>query len=504
MEPGVEESSNATAPTDWPRDEADACTAGDHVWLRRIADESPVGIFRADANGRFIYVNARWCELTGRSAMEALESAWDHVIHPGDAGRVRDEWIAMMREGRPLSSECRFVRPDGSVVWVLARVMTERNDAGGTLGSMGMAADITELRKVREELQHARAQLEERAHERAMQLGHMAMIVSASDDAILSCDRDGRVVSWNKGAERIFGYTAAEMMGKSPLILSPAERLEESRALTERVRAGEDVSQFETLRVSRTGEKIDVSISIHALRDAAGLAVGTSAIICDIRERRKAERRLRQLSWRLLRTQDLERRRVARELHDSTAQTVAALAMNLSLLNRKDMTLPEKKRAALLADSAALADQAVGELRTQSYLLHPPLLDERGLDAALRWFVEGFTARSGIWVELELDPGIARLHEELEMTIFRVVQEGLANVHRHAKSPTARIRLVRDEGWIVLEIRDSGCGIRGRDVESPGVGVAGMRERLLQIGGTLHIESNNDGTALTARLPGNL
>jgi signal transduction histidine kinase len=133
--------------------------------------------------------------------------------------------------------------------------------------------------------------------------------------------------------------------------------------------------------------------------------------------------------------------------------------------------------------------------------LHPPLLDERGLLAALRWFVEGFAARSGIEVDLAIAPEIGRLPEQVELTIFRIVQESLSNVHRHAKSATARIRLDRADGWITLEVRDAGCGLLRDAGELVGVGIAGMRERLAPLGGALTIESNPSGTAVMARIP---
>jgi PAS domain S-box-containing protein len=329
----------------------------------------------------------------------------------------------------------------------------------------------------------------------------MAKIVAASADAIVSSDLSGGIVSWNQAAETIFGYTAEEMIGKTSFVITPPERLEEARMIKEHARRGERVDHLETFRVARSGELIEVAMSVFPLRDAAGVVSGTSAVMRDIREQKKAERRLRQISGRLLTVQDEERRRLALELHDSTAQSLAALSINLSLLHQDDGSAPPAKRATWVADSLALAEGIARELRTHAYLLHPPLLDERGLPAALRWFVEGFAARSGIDVELAIAPEIARLPEPVEMTIFRVVQESLSNVHRHAKSATARIRLARAGGWITVEICDDGCGMARDLSESVGVGIAGMRERLAHLGGVLTMESSPSGTAVKARIP---
>ena len=473
----------------------------DYEWLRCLARISPVGIYRADADGNCKYVNARWCELAGYPQEAALGVGWERVIHPEDRARVHEEWGRMAALGVPFRSEYRYLQPGGRVVWIFGEVMEERAADGRLTGYVGTATDITELRGMRAELECSHAELEERVRERTRQIARMAMIVEASDDAIVSADFAGNVVSWNPAAEAIFGYTAEEMIGQSSLLVTPANLIEEAGMLKARARDGETVRQFETVRVARSGELIEVALSLFPLRDAAGKVAGTSAIVRDIRERKKAKRSLRLLSWRLLRTQDEERRRLARELHDSTAQTVAALAMNLSLLTQSGAAMGEEKRAALLADSLALAGDTVRELRTQSYLLHPPLLDERGLNAALRWFVQGFTERSGIAVEIGIDAEFPRLHEQLEMTIFRVIQESLSNVRRHAKSATAAVRVAIADGWVTLEIRDRGCGIRRDDGDGMGVGIAGMRERLLQIGGSLTVAPNDPGTAVIARLP---
>jgi PAS domain S-box-containing protein len=388
------------------------------------------------------------------------------------------------------------------VVWTLGQAAEEHDAAGTLLGYVGVITDVTAEHRAQEALRHANSELELRVHERTAELQQMALIVENSDDAIISADYEGIIRSWNPAAETMFGYSAEEMIGReSTAILTPAERLDESRELKRRVRAGETISHHETVRVSRTGELIEVAISLNPLRGAAGQIYGTFAVVRDITERKKAERSLQQLSGRLLRLQDEERRRVARELHDSTSQTLAGLSLNLAVLNRGFDTMPAPRRAEILADSLGLAESAARDLRTHAYLLHPPLLDERGLAAAVRWFVEGFSARSNIAVQLKISPRFPRLAEQIETTIFRVVQESLTNVHRHAQSATATIRLAARGGWITLEIRDRGRGLPAESQEELGVGIAGMKERLRQLRGTLTIQSSRRGTVVRARLP---
>jgi len=224
-------------------------------------------------------------------------------------------------------------------------------------------------------------------------------------------------------------------------------------------------------------------------------------------ELRAAEAGLRLLSGRLMQLQDEERRRISRELHDSSGQALAALSMSLSMLEREaDKLTPRAGKN--LSDATRLVRELSQEVRTMSHLLHPPLLDEAGLESALRWFVEGFAERSGIQVELELAPQLGRFSKEMEISIFRIVQESLANVHRHAGSKTAQVRVGRDAEKVTLEICDQGRGLPADGHEEasfelavPGVGIQGMRERVRQLGGRFEIESSAGGTVVRAAIP---
>jgi signal transduction histidine kinase len=204
--------------------------------------------------------------------------------------------------------------------------------------------------------------------------------------------------------------------------------------------------------------------------------------------------------------QDEERRRIARELHDSAGQILAALSMNLVPLEAKLKTT-QGDLAKPVTASIQLVDELSQDLRTISHLLHPPLLDEAGLASALQWFVEGFAERSRIPVDLKLAPDLGRLAPDLETTIFRVVQECLTNIHRHSGSPTAGITIRREGGNIRVEIRDWGKGMSlpFRTASSgsirTGVGIQGMKERVRQLRGGFEMQSGSSGTLVTVRLP---
>jgi signal transduction histidine kinase len=218
-----------------------------------------------------------------------------------------------------------------------------------------------------------------------------------------------------------------------------------------------------------------------------------------------ANQTLRRLSARLLQLQDEERRRIARELHDSVGQMLAALSMNLAGV-RADIDLLTKTTA-VLTDSEDLVREMSKEVRTISHLLHPPLLDEAGLASALRWYVDGFAQRSKIEVDLDCPNDFGRLPRIVETAAFRLVQECLTNIHRHSGSPTAKIRLRHSDHEVSVEVEDKGKGIPADKLEEmasvgiPGVGITGMRERVRQLGGTLDIGSSGSGTTVRARLP---
>jgi signal transduction histidine kinase len=223
-------------------------------------------------------------------------------------------------------------------------------------------------------------------------------------------------------------------------------------------------------------------------------------------ELKAANEGLRELSGRILQLQDDERRRIARELHDTVGQLLAAISMNMAVVETELPSLsPEGKKAFL--ENRSFVQQILQGIRTISHLLHPPLLDESGLPSALRWYVEEFSQRSGIQVSLEFSPGFHRFTPELETAVFRIVQECLGNIHRHSQSPTAGIRVTAGRDGLSLEVQDAGRGIPAEKQQQiklgirTGVGLRGMRERVAQMGGTFKIDSDSSGTTVLATFP---
>jgi PAS domain S-box-containing protein len=500
----------------------------------------------------------------------------------------------------------------------------------------------------------------------------LAGIVGSSDDAIVSENLDGRITSWNTGAEHTFGYKAHEAIGQHITLIIPPDRWDEETDILRRIANGERVNHFETVRTRKDGALLNISATISPVRDAAGRVIGASKVARDVTERRRVERaiaeqarlldlsfdaifvrdaedritywnngasrlygfsreealarvshdllhtefpdrleriieqlqrdgrwsgelthkckdgtsvvvasrwaldrsnrgnqnviletnsditrqkqsekvlreseerfrtlaealdaqvqlrtqeleernwevleqseQLRELSNRLLQTQDDERRHIARELHDSAGQLISVLAMSLASVDQNVAQDPKlakalnPKLAKALKDSQDLLQQLNSEIRTMSYLLHPPLLDASGLPGAIRWYTQGVTERSGLQIDLNITQNFGRLPGEIELALFRIMQEGLTNVHRHSGSKKATIRIAREADGVSLEIEDEGRGISPERLariqrQGSGVGITGIRERIRHFGGLMNIQSCESGTRISVMIP---
>jgi PAS domain S-box-containing protein len=531
------------------------------------------------------------------------------------------------------------------------------------------------LARVQSHLTMARIRQEHGEHERKLRINSelLAAIVASSDDVIVSKSLDGIITSWNHSAERIFGYTAKEAVGQSIMLIIPHDRRDEETEILARLRRGQRVEHFETVRVRKDGSPVNVSLTISPIKDSTGRVVGASKVARDITEQKQAQERERQISaavlaatakfravfeqttqfagimsndgilieanrlcldacgyraeevlghpfwetgwWRnfpesrdkiraatplaakgipyreilhyswadgterlldfalypilddraqvlclhptgvditeikrveenyrkltgtleaevhartlelenrnldvlrqsdllrifsqrLLQAQDEERRHIARDLHDSAGQTLTVLGMNLAQLIQK----AGRKSPELAVEAEKIHEivqQLHREIRTTSYLLHPPLLDEIGLSSALNWYVQGLVERSTLQIALDIPEDFGRLPHAMELAIFRLVQECLTNIHRHSGSSTASIRIARHTDGITVDVQDQGKGIAPEKLAElqsggSGVGIRGMRERLSPFGGKLTIHSDSSGTQISVTIP---
>ena len=740
-----------------------------------------VGVAHVKPDGRWLRVNKKLCEIVGYTEAELMQLTFQEITHPEDLPADLAETEKLLNGSLDMFAiKKRYIRKDGSPVWVNLTSSAARDAGGKVKHFISVVEDIHERR----ELDVAQARL--------------AAIVESSDDAIISKDLDGVILSWNVGAMRIFEYTAEEAVGRSITIIIPSERQYEEAQILQRLRKGERIDHFETVRVTKSGKKIDVSLTISPVRNSKGQVIGVSKIARDITARKQVEKELREseerfrailettpecvklvaqdgtllhmnapglkmvgadcaelvigqcvydliapedrdryrafnekicagekgtlefaimaldgkrrqmethaaplpnpdgtlvhlavtrdvtarkqteererqitaeaiaatakfravfeqttvfagitskdgvimeanrlcldacgyraedvigkplweagwwqnfvesrdkiraaaplaaqgipyremlhyswadgterlvdfalypilddkgevlylhptgvditdikraeenyrdlakrldaevqartkeledrnadvlrqseqvrkLSLRLMITQDEERRHIARDLHDSAGQTLTVLGFNLAqLIHDAERIAPSLAKEGKQIQE--VVQQLHREIRTTSYLLHPPLLDETGLPSALSWYVQGLGERSGLAIDLSVEEGFERLPADMELAIFRLVQESLTNVHRHSESKTARIRIAREGENVCVEVSDQGHGIpphRMAEIQSnsSGLGLRGLRERLRHFGGGMNIKSNGSGTRVLAKIP---
>ena len=365
-------------------------------------------------------------------------------------------------------------------------------------------------------------------------------ILEISPAGVISTSEDQHITLFNQSAEKIFGYRADDVLGQPLDILIPehfrkthrqhflsfAQSPEKSLLLSaHRLVFGrrKDDSEFPMAaalsKLELDGEKIftvlctDMTRQVHAeeellrihdelesrvLARTAALQKAYNILESEIAERKSAEKEVLQLSGKVMRVQDEERRHLARELHDGTAQNLVALTLNLNRLREVVCHNPEE--ITQLEECVRMVEQCSNELRSISYLLHPPMLEELGLSRALRGYAEGFAKRSDIAVTVVCPEDLGPLDFEVQLTIFRIVQESLSNILKHSQSPTATIALSSKGGNLRLEVTDQGRGIP-KDREQAGVGLAGMRERIRLLQGSLTIKTGNSGTSIIAVLP---
>jgi PAS domain S-box-containing protein len=616
--------------------------------LAAIVDSSDDIIISKNLEGIITSWNKSAARVFGYPAQQAIGKPLTLII-PRDRQQEEIEILDRIRRGERIDHfDTVRQRKDGSLVDVSVTISPVKDSSGRIIGASKVAREITERKR----------------WERNAAL--LAAIVDSSDDVIISKNLDGIITSWNRGAERTFGFRESEAVGKHITLIVPPDRLEEENDILRRLRRGERVDHFETLRQRKDGVLLDMSLTISPVRDAGGRIVGASKVARDITLQKRADQVLREseakfravfeqttqfagimtkegvlveanklslevcgynagdvlgkffwetpwwrnfqesqekiraaiptvaagtpyreilrysfadgterivhfvlypivdekgtviflhptgvditdqkrteenyrrlaetlnaevrartkeleeknadilrqseqvrdLSQHLMKMQDAERRHIARELHDSAGQTLAVLGMSLgALIHKAEAVAPELVKDGERIEE--LAQQLHREIRTTSYLLHPPLLDENGLTSALSWYVQGLSERSGLSIALEIREDFGRLPADMELAIFRMVQEGLTNIHRHSGSKSAAILIARQHDRVRIEIEDRGKGMsaeRLAEIQSggSGVGIRGMRERVRQFQGKMEIESHGPGTHIIVSLP---
>jgi PAS domain S-box-containing protein len=475
--------------TGWKRAQAEASRSAELARHMIDSNLAAVAVVKSDtitdANDAFLY-------LTGcaREDVLSLKLKWTDTVPPEYRAQSSQAMEEMLRIGVNPPFEMEYCHQNGRRVPVL---IGSAIIARQPLEWICFILDLTNLKRSQKELRRIEAKYRR--------------FVETAADGILEVDTEGRVVFANARMADLFGYSVAELVGESLFQLTDQEHVAVLRTQLDDRRRGQ-CGQYELKCRRKDGTAVWGGLSGSPLYDANGCYSGAIGLFTDLTARKKAEeeltranRELRLLSREALHSKDRERRKLARDLHDGTAQLLTGINMNIGRLANM---ISDGEQRQLLAETMALSKECAGEVRTLSYGLHPPLLDELGLVTAVQSFGRGFGERAGLDIDVKVPADFGRLDSEMELALFRIIQEAIMNVHRHSGSPRAVIELGRDSQEVRLTIRDFGRGTArplSGSSPAPGVGLLGMRERAQEFGGDMNIESTPNGTMLTITLP---
>ena len=455
---------------------------------RMLVEAMSEGAATVSAAGVVLYSNRRFAELIGRPSgkvvgtpvgslvVENERSGFESLLAAARKGVAKGEFSLLSNEGKWIPVHVSLSRLPGKLNRTLGMVVT----------------DLTEPKRRQAE----RTQLQ------------LAAIVESSQDAIIGKTLDARIVSWNRGAEAIYGYTAAEAVGQSISILLPTGNSDELPAIMARIRRGEKVEHYETRRRRKDGTVIDISLAVSPIKTPEGETIGASAVARDITERKRVEEAKRAevlhrlLLEHVLTAQEEERRRIARELHDEAGQLLTSLLVGLRTLDDSRSLADTRAKGRSLRKITA---QAIDEVGRMARGLHPIALDDHGLGVALGRHVAEYAKNHNIAVDLKL-AGLdsTNLLPAVQTGLYRILQEALTNVARHSGAKAVAIVFKRCATALEVTVTDDGHGfdMKALAVLSSGrMGIQSIRERVALLDGTVHFASDATGTRIVVQIP---
>ena len=442
--------------------------------FRTLITKSPDALFIA-RNSRVAFINSAGLKLFGATAIDQMLGKRVLDLFHADFHEVVRERFASLREDQelPLVEE-QIVRLDGTVrdVEVAAAPFIDSNGPSIQV----TLRDITSRNEARETLLY------------------YAALVESSDDAIIGETLDGYVTSWNRGAESVFGYHRSEALAKHISIIIPPERAREESVILEKVRQGQSVEHYETLRQRKDGRLIDISVTISPIRDALGVIIGAAKIARDITSRRQLEREILEIS-------DREQRRIGYDIHDGLCQHLAGIELKSELLEQKLSTL-SKTEAARAGEISQYVREAIAQARALARGLSPVTLETDGLVSALRELVLTIEKLFKVRCQLDCDAEMTVENQAVATHLFRLAQEAVSNAVKHSKATQISLQFKKDADRLYLGISDNGIGIPPEPFKGRGMGMRIMRSRAGMIGGTLTVEQNlSGGTTVICAAP---
>ena len=507
--------------------------------FRAILRQATAGIVRKNAEGRLIFVNEAFCNMLGRTEAELLGKTIWEFMHPDDRAENKRFYDRMMLEGVPFKLEKRFLREDGSVIWVDASISPIMDATGKPQSSVAVEVDITGRKQAEEALRQLNLQLEERVLSRTARLRAVnqtlreeiaerkkveealrtseataRLLLNTAPDGVVITDGSGVIVHANAQIASLFGYEPDEVLGKQIEVLIPErfhdKHIRHRRTYNEQRRKRVMGLDMELFGRRKNGNEFPVDVMLTPISNIPDWNVMVT--IRDDTERkemesalRKSHERLRILSQRLVEVQEEERRAIARELHDRVGQTLAALNINLIIIGGQLGGQVDEQISTRLNDSMKLVAETIGLVRDVMSNLRPAVLDDYGLEVAIESYLSQYTSRYEIHAKFEKpDPPIPRLGPSIEMTFLRIAQEALMNIAKHAHASEVMLSLRQENNAVHLTIQDNGTGIESwESVNRPGShGLTIMRERAEAFGGNLKVSSvPGNGTTVEVKIP---
>jgi PAS domain S-box-containing protein len=455
-------------------------SADDAIHLTTTDDGHPL-------DNEFIFVNPAFEKLTGYHLDEVVGKPVRILYGPKTDPQELERVCGSILENRHCRSEMVNYRKDGSEFWAELTTVPLLDEEGRRTHVLSIRHDITARKHAENEL------------------ARLAGIVKCSYDGIISANVDGTLITWNEAAERLFGYSAREVLGRHAWLLEPPACHGEMRSLLEAMRRGEQIVERETLRLRKGGTEVPVALTIAPVKDADGTIVALSAIYHDITVRKRREKalrdsrqQLRSLAARSEAAREEERTRIARALHDELGQVLLTLALEIGNLLAPLQNSSSQAQSSLIC---TLIDNAMSSVHKMCSELRPSLLDNLGLRAAIEWQAQEFEKRTGITCRLDLDD--VPLERDGSTIVFRVFQELLTNITRHAKATEVTVLLKQSRKHVLLQVSDNGCGLpEGCLADAKSLGIIGMRERAMVLGGTIRfVGVPQKGTTATLRIP---
>jgi len=480
--------------------------------FRTLVREMHVGIVLLGPHAETTYANAAALEMFGLQSDQVRGKSTSNfqmtAIHEDGAEMPFPERpgpLAIATK-QPVYSKVVGWRSDSGdhTIWTLVDAVPQLTEQGEIANVVLSISDITQLKRAEKALQTSEELFR--------------TLVESMSICVVLLDPEAKLLFANQATLQLFGRTLESVLGKTSQELGIVGLRSDGTEIPFELRPGPQTiatgkpvrAQIIGWRHQQTSEIIWTTGDVVPIFNKDGKLEKLVATLSNITKLKEAEDAMHQLSARLLRLQDEERRRLGRELHDSLAQSVMAVSLDLAKIARSSLPLDKPSKQSLSKARGTLQEMS-REIRTLSYLLHPPVLDELGLVSAIKEYAAGFSERSGIALELDIQPDFSRIPQDAETALFRIVQESLANIQRHSGSLTGMIHLRSEPGWIQLEVSDAGHGIandshrveggaKGKAAQL-GVGILGMRERMAQLGGTLEVLSSSSGTTVKATIP---